>query len=573
MSIRVRRLALAAAPLSALALTTVAVPLPAESHTAGSSSAASGTWPGGHSDRGGRGDTAPTRVVQIVLDQLRPEFIDAFDMRNVKALITGGASFKHAYLGHMASETVVSHNVMTSGMLPKNMGWSDEWFRDADGVLGPVDGRYVTGSMSQTEFDKLILDKGYPKLADYLHAAFPGTKVAAIGEKNYATFSMGGPGADSRITFGGRNFDCDDDGVAANNWRGPTGVNVPSYIAAPVCGRFYVDADKSLNYGTLTTSPAWMYPLEGNRDFPGFDPAHLGGDVWVTDAAFEYMDRENWSGLMLTYGGIDKAGHMWGGLNDRPPYPPGADETTHLAHLAQVADEQVGRVVAKLRADGLLDETLIVLTTDHAQQTAVHHFGVDGPNRGNLNWYYGSDADEAYLDPQPEIQRLIDETGGNVEMSMQDTAIRTWLKDRSPSAKRRAADVMATLGGVRASFYRDGGHYVLRHRAPRSELSQDERRWFDRHAQEIVDTEAADYGPDVIGLLADETSYGVKGDHGGAQEAVQRIPIVFYGAGVRPGTSPGRAIRSVDILPTVLSELGVRPTHRMDGRAVTVPGR
>ena len=89
-------------------------------------------------------------------------------------------------------------------------------------------------------------------------------------------------------------------GVAANNWRGPTGVNVPAYIAAPVCGRFYVNAAKSLDYGTLTTSPAWMYRLEGNRDVPGFDAAHLGGDVWVTDAAFEYMDHENWSGLMLT---------------------------------------------------------------------------------------------------------------------------------------------------------------------------------------------------------------------------------------------------------------------------------
>jgi hypothetical protein len=571
MSIRSRRLALAAVPLSALALSTLVLPPPAQSQSAVAASARSG--PGHHGQGGRHAGQAPTRVVQIVLDQLRPEFIDAFDMKNVQALMRGGANFKHAYLGHMASETVVSHNVMTSGMLPKHMGWSDEWYRDAEGVLGPVNGRYVTGSMSQTEFDKLILHRGYPKLADYLHTAFPGTKVAAIGQKNYATFTMGGPGADSRITFGGRNFDCDDDGVAANNWRGPTGVNVPAYIAAPVCGRFYVNAAKSLDYGTLATSPAWMYPLEGNRDVPGFDAAHLGGDVWVTDAAFEYMDHENWSGLMLTYGGIDKAGHMWGGLNDRPPYPPGADETTHLAHLAQVADQQVGRVVARLEADGLLDETLIVLTTDHAQQTAVQYFGVNGPSRGNFNWYYGSDADEQYLAPQPEIQRLIDETGDNVEMSMQDSAIRTWLKDRSASAKREAADVMATLGGVRASFYRDGDHYVLRHRAPRSEFSTDERRWFDKHAQEIVDTQAAVYGPDVIGLLGDDTGYGVKGDHGGAQESVQRIPIVFYGAGVRAGTSPGGAIRSVDILPTVLAELGIRPTQRMDGRVFTVPGR
>ena len=176
-----------------------------------------------------------------------------------------------------------------------------------------------------------------------------------------------------------------------------------------------------------------MYPVEGNRDVPGFDKAHLGGDVWVTDVAFEVMDNEDWSGLLLTYGGIDKAGHMWGGLNDRPPYP-GGDPHVHMAELARIADEQVGRVVQKLKEDGVLDETLIVLTTDHGQQTSKHFFGTDGVGRGNLNWYYGSDADETYLSPQPEIQLLVDETD-NVEMSMQDSAIRTWLVDDSRQAK------------------------------------------------------------------------------------------------------------------------------------------
>ena len=273
----------------------------------------------------------PTRVVQIVLDQLRPEFIDAFDMKNVKRLMRGGTAYPNAYLGHMASETVISHNVMTSGMLPKHMGWSDEWYPDDRNLLTAEDDRFVTGSMGFAQFDTLIEDKGYPKLADYLHAKFPGTTVAAIGEKNYAVHTMGGPGADMRITFGSRNADCDDvpNEPTDLTWRGPAGDGVPTYISDPACGRFYVDADRTLlDYGTLETSPAWMYPVEGNRDVPGFDKAHLGGDVWVTDVAFEVMDNEDWSGLLLTYGGIDKAGHMWGGLNDRPPYPGGDPQST-----------------------------------------------------------------------------------------------------------------------------------------------------------------------------------------------------------------------------------------------------
>jgi hypothetical protein len=404
----------------------------------------------------------PTRVVQIVLDQLRPEFIEAFDMEHVQALMAGGAHFENAYLGHMASETVISHNVMTSGLFPKHMGWSDEWYRDTKGLLGPRNGRYVTGSMSQEQFDTLIEAKGYPKLADYLKAEYPDRVVAAIGSKGYAVHTYGGPGADMRITYSSR-MDCG--GVPT---RGPAGPGVPSYLTDPLCtGRFSINSDRAHDHGTTTTAPAWMYPTEGHRDIPGEDPAHLGGDVWVADAAFEVMDHEDWSGLLLTFGGIDKAGHMWGGLNDVPPYP-GADADTHMAEAARVADEQVGRIMDKLEADGLLDETLVVLTTDHGQQQSMHHYGLNEAGRGNTNWYYGFDDDEEYLDPAPEIQRLIDETGGNIEMSMQDSAIRAWLVDRSRPAKREAAGVMATLGGVRATYYRTGTSYKLHWQAPRS---------------------------------------------------------------------------------------------------------
>ncbi len=524
----------------------------------------------------------PTRVVMIVLDQLRPEFIDAFDMDNVKALMASGANFENAYLGHMASETVISHNVMTSGMLPKHMGWSDEWYRDVDGVLGAPNDMYVTGSMSAPQFDLLINHRGYQKLPDYLHETFPGTTVAAIGQKSYATNTMGGPSADMRITYSGRNFDCDGDGV--NSWRGPAGPTgsedpqVPTYLAEE-CGRFYIDSDRAHTYGTGTTPPADMYPLEGNRDVRGNDPDHYGGDRWTTDAALRVMRNEDWSGLLLTLGGIDKAGHMWGGLNDVRPYEGDAEASTHMAALARVADAQVGRIMDRLEALGLKDETLIVLTTDHAQLTAENYFGLPGAGRGNFNWYYGADADETYLTPSPEIMKLITGLGGtgataatdgNMRASMQDSAIRTWLDVTTAEAKKQAADVMATLGGVRASFYRAGNHYKLHWQAPRSQWGDSEWQWYKRHGQEIVNTEAAPYGPDVIGLLANNTSYGVAGDHGGAQQSVQEIPIVFSGPGIKPGSTPNEAIRSVDILPTLLRAMNI-PREDMDGRAYSLP--
>ncbi len=62
----------------------------------------------------------------------------------------------------------------------------------------------------------------------------------------------------------------------------------------------------------------------------------------------------NWRGMMVSLGGIDKLGHMWGpedegGARGRRPGP--IEEMRHLPFMAKNADEQVGRIV-----DALEDE-------------------------------------------------------------------------------------------------------------------------------------------------------------------------------------------------------------------------
>ena len=74
----------------------------------------------------------------------------------------------------------------------------------------------------------------------------------------------------------------------------------------------------------------------------------------------------------------------------------------------------------------------------------------------------------------------------------------------------------------------------------------------------------------MIATLVDDTTYSVAGDHGGVQRRSQQIPIVFAGAGLSSKDISARA-RSVDIMPTVLAELGIKPTYRLDGRALQLP--
>ena len=90
--------------------------------------------------------------------------------------------------------------------------------------------------------------------------------------------------------------------------------------------------------------------------------------------------------------------------------------------------------------------------------------------------------------------------------------------------------------------------------------------WWVLHEQELVNTLAAANGPDVIGLLHDRTGYGAYGDHGGAQESVQRVPMVFWSPSLAFGNTNRGRFTTPDLMPTVLKLMGIDVTGPIDGR-------
>ena len=55
-----------------------------------------------------------------------------------------------------------------------------------------ADAMHITGDLSLADFGTLVNSEGYPKLADYLHQAYPGRKFITVGEKSYAVESATG---------------------------------------------------------------------------------------------------------------------------------------------------------------------------------------------------------------------------------------------------------------------------------------------------------------------------------------------------------------------------------------------
>jgi Type I phosphodiesterase / nucleotide pyrophosphatase len=559
----------------------------------------------------------PTRVIILVLDQARPDTITRYGMENVQRLQREGMNFPNALVGHMAAETVISHNVLTSGLFPKHMGWTNEVYRDTEGVVTPADDYHITSSMSCAQYDQLIEhDGGYPKLQDYLDNRFGELSMfASISQKRSSACTAGHVSRAADST--------DDDAedlilqirgdrqpICLNReWRQPEDGNQPApgtpslAVAAlfpelvdPACDRWSTDQAPG-GYGTGSISPANIYPLDTNRFVPGFDEDHLGGDVWAADAAINVIEKtSNWRGMMISLGGIDKLGHMWGPEDegfengvDVDNVPGTEAEMRHLPFVARTADEQVGRLVDTLEDQGVLDETLIVITADHAAQTGVEqdgsheHFhgelapGETNPRcgagssgiRSDCNWYFGSDLDEIYLDPSDPVDELRERLGGNLAMSYQDGHVAAWLDDDSDALKREAALAVLDMPDVIASFRINAAHddYRLHDTNP---MSGRERAWFARHGEELVDTMAHPSGPDVVGLVNTDVTYGVAGDHGGHNKLIQNIPMVLYGAGVGAKDS-NREMRHVDVVPTVLDLMGIPyDEDSFDGEAVKV---
>ena len=543
----------------------------------------------------------PSHVVIIVLDQARPDTITRYGMENVEALQRNGTSFPNAIVGDMAAETVISHNVITSGLFPKDMGWSNEVYRDTDNVLaGGVGAYYVTSSMSCNQFRDLIAHGNYPKVQDFLDSKFgEGSSFATFTQKRTSACTSGHAGAavdgtvddpeDVILQIRGSRRTCN--GTEAQ-WREPESGNgaPPSWLDTVTGGcanRWWTNQDAvNLSYGTNVLSPANIYPLEGNRFVPGFDSAHIGGDNWSANAAIEEINNDpNWHGMMVSLGGIDKLGHMWGPEDEGEAgaAPGSIEEMRHLPFVAKNADAQVGRIVDALEAKGLLDETLIVITADHAAQTGNDFFGLLAPGvanplcgpstpastgiRSDCNWYYGQDADEIYLDPSPAVADLRDRLAGNLAFSYQDTQVAAFLNDTSLDKKREAAAAVLDMPGVMASYYinDDQDDYV---RFGTNHMTGQERAWFVQHSDDLVDTMANNSAPDVVGITRTNVTYGVMGDHGGSQKLVQNIPMVFYGPGVGRKDS-NRMIRHVDVLPTILKTMGIDyDSSDLDGQAV-----
>ena len=240
-------------------------------------------------------------------------------MTNVKGLMADYVDTPKSYLGHTGSVTVVTHNVITSGQLPKHMGWTTEGYRDVDHVLddppdnGVSDGMYISSDCDDRRCSRCMEHYGYPKLADYLDA-----HRRAVHDQPEDVRRV-------RVRRPGRRLDhpvrqrhlLRPRTRRRRSYRGPVGINVPSYVTGTCSSRYYVAR------GTRSTTPTSCRPSCTRSTATGTSSATTPTTSAATSGRPTWRSRSwttsDWSGIFVTLPGVDKAAHMWGGVNDPGP--------------------------------------------------------------------------------------------------------------------------------------------------------------------------------------------------------------------------------------------------------------
>ena len=194
-----------------------------------------------------------------------------------------------------------------------------------------------------------------------------------------------------------------------------------------------------------------------------------------------------------------------------------------LADVAAVADEQLGRVLDALKSRNLLERTLVVVTADHGGQTNKFYLG-----NNKYQSCCSLENAEAAVNPPYWIEHL--NQLGKLQTSYQDTSLKIWLADRSTANEKAIVSGMADISGMVEIYGFAGqttGGGTERVLSRLQEQTAAFRRWAELHNAELLDTMAAPSAPHLVGLLADNFGFGRIGDHGGAQERVQRIPLMI----------------------------------------------
>jgi hypothetical protein len=510
---------------------------------------------------------SPRLVLVVVVDQMRFDYLTRFRplfTGGLRRLLEQGAVFTNAHVAYADSETAPGHSVVLTGLFPAHSGIvANEWYDDAAhrrvNAVDDPDSVALEGSGRGASPRNTL----GPTLAEALKRAMPSSRVVGVSLKDRAAVLLAGRGADAAYWLDSSTGHFT---TSTHYMRQP----LPWLVAARErswAGRYaraswtWLLPERAL-YRRLAGEDAVVgeaYDVVFPHELPGLQPQEkfqetLGrtpfADELVVEIALQALrahklgEHEAADILGVSLSATDAIGHAFG-----PDSQEMMDQIVRLDRALEGLLDEVERRVGTRR-------TLVVLTADHGIMPLVETLrrrGLDAHRvrpaviettvrealatrfPGGRDLPANFDGPDVYLDlPALEAQGL-------KRTDVEDVVRRT----------------LVSTGWVEAVYT----HAQLQGPRPSNDP------YFDLHRNSFF----APRSPHLIGRLKPYVYLhdrpGGTG-HGSPQEDDRHVPIVFLGAGVRPGERP-EPCGPQDIAPTLARWLGV-PYPDVDGRPLSL---
>ncbi|MCC6769603.1 MAG: alkaline phosphatase family protein [Gemmatimonadaceae bacterium] len=493
-------------------------------------------------------------VVHLAVDQLRPEYLERYGPQftsGLARLLRGGAYFPNGYQDHGVTETAPGHASMMSGRFPSGTGI----VANDGGVLDPE--APLLGTPGEPASPYRFRGS---TLGDWMRFADPRARLLSVSRKDrsailplgrakgeafwYAPlsgmFTTSTWYADTLPTwvqrFNARRLP---QSYAGKQWDlllPASAYPEPDSVAVESGGNDYVFPHRHPSDVQRTTFTLVNYPtmdeLTVKLALEGVSVRELGAVPGRTDF------------LSMSLSSTDAVGHKYG--------PDSREIHDQLLRL----DRTLGVFIDSLYK--LRDSSTIVFsfTSDHG----VSPF----PDSGFVTRYRDVPAGRTSL--RPAVRALyqslttagVDTSGFREDAGVLYLDPRAFARagvNRDSVARAYIADVLRINGVWRAELLTD----VAKRDTTADAIS---RRWLHMFPPDLPVMV-------VVTLKPFWTWTGVRtANHGSPHDYDARVPVLFYGAGVRPGRTDDM-VRVVDIAPTLAALIDIVPQERLDGRVLT----
>jgi predicted AlkP superfamily pyrophosphatase or phosphodiesterase len=499
--------------------------------------------------------TPPTLVVIIVVDQMRADYVDRFSGEwtgGLKRMVTQGAWFQQAAYPYLTTVTCAGHATISTGSFPRTHGvYQNAWWdREARRQMTCTEdpratnlgyGAPVTGGDSAWRLQ-------VPTFTDQMRTGKQ-AHVAAISLKDRSAVMLAGHGGDAVVWL-------------TNTLDGWESSKVYSETPVPAVKAFIdanpISADFGKTWERMLPAASYTGPDDGvgeapppgwTRSFPHalnsasgkpdatyfaqwerspFADAYLGRFAASLVESLQLGKHDGIDVLAVSFSTPDLAGHAFG---------PRSHEVQDIyARL----DKTIGALFEALEAQVGKDKWVVALSADHGVTDIPEQLRAAGKDGGRIDGSGIYNAIEQVLHPVMAQGRHVTVINTN------DIYFEPGVYDKIRKSRELTAKVLGAIEG------RPGVQRVF---------MSEEIRDGATSKDPLVRAAALSYFPGRSGdiVFAAKPGWMISAGgttHGSATPDDQRVPILFLGAGIKPGKYQ-EAATPADLAPTLAAIAGL----------------